>query len=110
MKVVLTGGTGFLGSALAESLAAGGHDVVSLSRTAGGTYKGVRHLAVPNGYSEIDGADAVVNLAGAGIADERWTPTVHLKRAPHMLTRLEMRRSRSARASGKRPRERTLVS
>jgi len=74
MKVVLTGGTGFLGSALAESLAAGGHDVVSLSRTAGGTYKGVRHLAVPNGYSEIDGADAVVNLAGAGIADERWTP------------------------------------
>jgi uncharacterized protein (TIGR01777 family) len=83
MKIVITGGTGFLGSALAESLAqAGGpavsthagHDVVSLSRVAGGTYKGVRHLSGASGYSEIDGADAVVNLAGAGIADQRWTP------------------------------------
>jgi len=74
VKVVITGGTGFLGSALAESLAAQGHDVVSLSRVAGGTYKGVRHVPVPGGYSEIDGADAVVNLAGAGIADQRWTP------------------------------------
>lgn len=83
MKIVITGGTGFLGSALAESLArAGGpagsldagHDVVSISRHAGGAYKGVRHVAGPAGYSEIDDADAVVNLAGAGIADTRWTP------------------------------------
>ncbi len=83
MKIVITGGTGFLGSALAESLTeAGGpaglpnagHDVVSISRFAGGTYKGVRHVSGPAGYSEIDGADAVVNLAGAGVADARWTP------------------------------------
>jgi uncharacterized protein (TIGR01777 family) len=74
MKIVITGGTGFLGSALAESLAAEGHDVVSISRAAGGTYKGVRHLSGPSGYQEIDGADAVVNLAGAGVADKRWTP------------------------------------
>lgn len=73
MKCVITGGTGFLGTSLAESLAADGHDVVALSRTAGGTYKGVRHLTVPGGYSEIDGAGAVINLTGAGIADERWT-------------------------------------
>ena len=73
MKVVLTGGTGFLGSALGESLAADGHDVVSLSRHAGGTYKGVRHVTMPVGLTEIDGAGAVINLAGAGIADERWT-------------------------------------
>ena len=75
MKIVITGGTGFLGSALAESLAADGHDVVSISRVAGGTYKGVRHLSGPAAYQEIDGADAVVNLAGAGIADRRWTET-----------------------------------
>jgi uncharacterized protein (TIGR01777 family) len=73
MKIVITGGTGFLGSALAESLAAEGNDVVSISRVAGGTYKGVRHLAGAAGYQEIDGADAVVNLAGTGIADKRWT-------------------------------------
>lgn len=74
MKIVITGGTGFLGSALAESLASEGNDVVSISRHAGGTYKGVRHLSGPAGYSEINGADAIVNLAGAGIADQRWTP------------------------------------
>lgn len=74
MKIVITGGTGFLGSALAESFAADSNHVVVISRTAGGTYKGVRHLAGPAGYSEIDGADAVVNLAGAGIADKPWTP------------------------------------
>lgn len=67
MKIVLTGGTGFLGSALAESLAADNHDVVALSRSAGGTYKGVRHLPTPGGYSEIDGADAVINLAGRSV-------------------------------------------
>lgn len=75
MKIVITGGTGFLGSALGESLASAGHDVVSISRSAGGTYKGVRHLSGPAGYAEIDGADAVINLAGAGIADKRWTAT-----------------------------------
>jgi len=74
MKVVLTGGTGFLGSALAESLARDGHDVIAISRHAGGTYKGVRHVTMPGGFAEVDGADAVVNLAGAGIADSRWTP------------------------------------
>lgn len=74
MKVVLTGGTGFLGSALAEQLAADRHEVVAISRHAGGTYKEVRHVTIPSGFDEIDGADAVINLAGAGIADERWTP------------------------------------
>ncbi len=73
MRIIVTGGTGFLGSALSESLAADGHDVVALSRVAGGTYRNVRHLPTPGGYREIDGADAVINLAGAGIADQRWT-------------------------------------
>jgi uncharacterized protein (TIGR01777 family) len=73
MKIVITGGTGFLGSALAESLATDGHQVVALSRSAGGSYKGVRYVSGPAGYDEIDGSDAVVNLAGAGIADARWT-------------------------------------
>lgn len=90
MKVIVTGGTGFIGRALSASLAALGHDVVVLSRFAGGTYQGVRHVRAPivreptadgkASYSfsaeaarEIDGADAVINLAGAGIADGRWT-------------------------------------
>jgi uncharacterized protein (TIGR01777 family) len=82
----MTGGTGFLGRPLAASLATAGHDVVVLSRFAGGTYQGVRHQRAqvhgPAGAETFDadsaaalaGADAVINLAGAGIADARWTP------------------------------------
>ena len=82
MRIVVTGGTGFLGRALCAALAADGHDVVVLSRFAGGTYLNVRHVrtqVIQNRFNapaaaEIDGADAVINLAGAGIADARWTP------------------------------------
>lgn len=87
MKVIITGGTGFIGRALSASLATDGHDVVVLSRFAGGTYQGVRHMRAPvvrdeasgryrfgaEASREIDGADVVINLAGAGIADGRWT-------------------------------------
>ena len=81
MKIVITGGTGFLGRALAATLAGHGHDVVVLSRFSGGTYQGVRHVRAQvkdnrfdaPGSAEIAAANAVINLAGAGIADARWT-------------------------------------
>jgi uncharacterized protein (TIGR01777 family) len=81
MRVVIAGGSGFLGSALADRLIADGHHVVVLSREAEGSSDNSNLRAVrwtPNGTTgewagEIDGADAVVNLAGAGIADKRWT-------------------------------------
>lgn len=88
MNIVITGGTGFLGRPLAATLAAQGHEVVVLSRFAGGTYHGVRHQrarleTAPDGSASFDAgavatiaaADAVINLAGAGIADARWTPS-----------------------------------
>lgn len=81
MRVVIAGGSGFLGRALAERLVRGGHQVVVLSRDArtGRETDRVRVVAwTPNGdaaswATALDGADAVVNLAGAGIADRRWT-------------------------------------
>src|SRR5512147_1982538 len=80
MRIVIAGGTGFLGTALIERLRRDGHEVVVLSRGSGGpATKNLRVVAwTPNGQTgpwaaEIDGADAVVNLAGAGIADRRWT-------------------------------------
>jgi len=82
MRVVVTGGTGFIGRALCTALGGDGPEVVVVSRFAGGTYLGVRHVRAqvagqrfePQGAAEIGGADAVINLAGAGIADARWTP------------------------------------
>src|SRR5581483_1644605 len=68
-----------LGSPLADALAAGGADVVVLTRSAG---RGAgRHRAVvwnPDGTvgscaDVVNGAAAVVNLAGESIAGARWT-------------------------------------
>ena len=82
MRVVIAGGSGFLGSALTDRLLQAGHQVVVLSRgnAAFRQTPGLRTVSwSPNGEagpwaSEIDGADAVVNLAGAGMADKRWSP------------------------------------
>jgi len=80
MRIVIAGGSGFLGQALTQRLHADGHEIVLLARgtksDAGPRLRPVQWT--PNGESgpwadEIDGADAVVNLAGAGIADKRWT-------------------------------------
>ena len=80
MKIVIAGGTGFLGRPLAGSLAADGHDVVVLTR--GHDAARTVHLRsvswAPDGAvgawaSEVDGAGAVINLAGESIAAKRWT-------------------------------------
>lgn len=79
MKIVVAGGSGFLGRALVGALAADGHEIVVLSRSAG-TSGGAAHAAVawtPDGSvgpwaRALDGARAVVNLAGESIG-KRWT-------------------------------------
>jgi uncharacterized protein len=88
VKVIVAGGSGFLGGALCRALLAQGHQVVVLTRgpMRGGPSDPMRHVSwdpeapVPGagasatGWSaELDGADAVINLAGAGLADKRWT-------------------------------------
>src|SRR5258705_4042305 len=79
MKILITGSTGLVGTALAQDLQRAGHTVCRL----------VRPDTSPGGSPGFDvnwnpatgelggaavGADAVVNLAGASIADGRWTP------------------------------------
>src|SRR5258708_27573993 len=79
MRIVIAGGTGFLGGALAARLAGEGHDVVVLSRRGAPSSAVFRTTAwMPDGESgpwstEIDGAGAVVNLAGESIAARRWS-------------------------------------
>ncbi|MGE0448568.1 MAG: TIGR01777 family oxidoreductase [Vicinamibacterales bacterium] len=83
MKIVVAGATGFLGSALATALIQRGHDLVVLSRRPGRTTTAAAGRRTvewdPGGAagawtSEIEGAGAVVNLAGEPIAGRRWTP------------------------------------
>jgi uncharacterized protein (TIGR01777 family) len=68
MHVLITGGTGFIGQALQKYLANAGHEVRILSRNSG--WDVVNQTMDP---SALDGIDAIVHLAGAGIADKRWT-------------------------------------
>lgn len=70
----MAGGTGFLGRALSLALTSAGHEVVVLSR--GGRLAGTIHWT-PDGTvgpwaAALDGADAVINLAGESIAAGRW--------------------------------------
>ncbi|MEG4031007.1 MULTISPECIES: thylakoid membrane protein ThyD [unclassified Microcoleus] len=86
MKVAIAGATGFVGSRLVEKLQAAGHQVVVLSRDAAKAGRVFPASAYPNlevvAYTpaesgdwqkSIAGCDAVVNLAGVPIAEERWT-------------------------------------
>ena len=77
MRVVVSGGTGLIGSALGASLAARGDDVTVLSR--GAARAGVVHWDPERGDFDpgvVDGVDAVVNLAGTSIGERRWSDEV----------------------------------
>ncbi len=78
MRIAITGSSGLIGTALAASLRAGGHDVVRVVRRA------------PDGPDAVSwdpdagildaralvGVDGIVNLAGVGLGDRRWNPAV----------------------------------
>ena len=81
MRVIISGGTGLIGRPLSAALLADGHEVTVLSRDP------IEVLDMPSGVllyrwniqntegwgHLLDGADAVINLAGAGIGDKRWS-------------------------------------
>ena len=75
MKVIITGASGLIGSALVRSLTGDGHDAVRLvrrdaRRSDEASWDPTARRLDP---AVLAGADAVVNLAGAGIGDRRWT-------------------------------------
>ncbi|HXQ61116.1 MAG TPA: TIGR01777 family oxidoreductase [Acidimicrobiales bacterium] len=75
MRIVVTGGSGLIGQALVSRITADGHDVCVLVRRPPGP--GQARWDPSEGRIEaeaLDGADAVVHLAGAGIGDKRWSP------------------------------------
>lgn len=82
MHVIITGGTGLIGTALVQNLLKDGHQVTVLSRSpqqkqspalSGAQVVGWDARTAQGWGKVADGADAIVNLAGAGIADSRWS-------------------------------------
>ena len=79
MHIVIAGGSGFLGGHLADRLARDGDEVVVLTRGQSSASGRVRFVSwIPDDSTgpwatEIDGAGAVVNLAGESIAARRWS-------------------------------------
>ncbi|MET7474077.1 TIGR01777 family oxidoreductase [Streptomyces sp. NPDC005648] len=79
MHVVISGSTGLIGGALSASLLADGHRVTRLvrrepqARADGSEEARWDPRAGTLDPAVLDGADAVVGLAGAGVGDRRWT-------------------------------------
>jgi uncharacterized protein (TIGR01777 family) len=75
MHVIVAGSHGLIGSALVEHLRSGGHEVRRLVRREprGGGEIGWDPDTGRLEPTDLAGADAVVNLGGAGVGDRRWT-------------------------------------
>jgi uncharacterized protein (TIGR01777 family) len=82
MHIVIAGGSGFLGQALTHALTRDGHDVTVLTRQGPSTPPTQPKVTYttwdPNGRtgpwaSSVNGADAIINLAGESIAAKRWS-------------------------------------
>lgn len=78
--VLIAGGTGLVGKRLTQLLTEQGYGVILLSRSAGRNTGSslIRYAQWDPGKGSLDEAafaeaDYVVNLAGAGVADQRWT-------------------------------------
>jgi len=79
LRVVISGGSGLIGSHLIPFLTTGGHEVYQLVRPP--AEPGDRQFLWNPNAGECDPArwgevDAVIHLGGKGIADDRWTDTV----------------------------------
>jgi uncharacterized protein (TIGR01777 family) len=91
-SVLVTGGTGFVGSRLVQALVAAGHDVTVLTRSqrrAEGLPSPVRSVASLAEIGAEERIDAIVNLAGEPISDGLWTAR---KRWRILRSRLEVTR------------------
>jgi uncharacterized protein (TIGR01777 family) len=80
MKILLAGATGLIGQALTKRLLEEGHKLVMLSRTAKTNTPDITYFKWGPSKNELDdkaleGVEAIVNLAGAGVADKRWNKT-----------------------------------
>jgi uncharacterized protein (TIGR01777 family) len=89
LRVFIAGGSGLIGFRLAQSLLEDGHEPIILSRNADAVrrrremwpFRVLKGDPVESGawQDEIDGCDAVVNLAGHNIFADRWNAQIKRK-------------------------------
>jgi len=79
-RLLITGGSGFIGSQLVSVLTGQGYEVTILSRNPEKTALHFNHTITSiKQLNILDGSvvfDVVINLAGQGITDKRWTPNI----------------------------------
>jgi uncharacterized protein (TIGR01777 family) len=80
MRVLMTGASGLIGTALSQSLEDDGAEVVRLVRRSPQDEGEIRWDPAADSLDQaaVEGFDAVIHLAGAGIGDSRWSE--HRKR------------------------------
>lgn len=114
-RVVVTGASGLIGRALARDLAGAGYDVVGLTRRRGDEAAGLpeSQTFVPwdgrtaEGWGGlVEGARAVVNLAGDNLAEGRWT---RAKKDRILRSRTDAGRAVVEAVRAARPRPRVLI-
>lgn len=109
MKVLISGSSGLIGSALAPFLSAQGHTITRLVRSAGNHENAVSWdpQAGTIDSTRLEGFDAVVHLAGESIAGGRWTAA---RKARIRDSRVEGTRLLATALAGLERRPRVLVS
>jgi NAD dependent epimerase/dehydratase family enzyme len=74
MNILITGGTGFIGSTLCSRLLEEGNNkIVILSRHSEKIKPPIQAIAELNELKDNDAFDVVINLAGEPIANKRWS-------------------------------------
>jgi uncharacterized protein (TIGR01777 family) len=109
MRIVISGASGLLGSALAPALRADGHSVVRLVRRDARAEDELSWDPAAHRLDAgaLDDVDAVVNLAGAGIGNRRWTAAY---KRELIASRVDSTTTIAAVLAGAAPRPRVLLS
>jgi uncharacterized protein (TIGR01777 family) len=106
LKVVIGGASGYVGGALVAALLGDGHEVVALSRRTAPLAARATRVAWDQLDAALDGADAVVNLAGEPIGAPFWTPR---RKQAIRSSRIETTRSLAEAIASSATRPRVLV-
>lgn len=72
MKILIAGGSGFVGRALVGQAFAAGHNVTVSSRNPQGVHMAFAQLKIAANYPDLSGFDAVVQLSGENLFGKRW--------------------------------------